>query len=68
MVSKGRRKKETSKVNWHVQSIELRVPRVCVSMDLSMSIVDDNHELDRILESTNLDKYELMDLAYGAKG
>ena len=58
-------------MNRHVQSV--RVPRVCVSveytlhmctiiMDLSMSITDDDHELDRILESTNLDEYEIIDL------
>ena len=27
-----------------------------------MSIIDNDHELDRILESTNLDKYKLIDL------
>ena len=27
-----------------------------------MSIIDDKHKLDRILESMNLDEYELMDL------
>ena len=27
-----------------------------------MSITDDNHKLDRILESTDLDKYELINL------
>ena len=51
----------TLKVNGHVQSVEVRVPRVCIS-DLSMLIIDNNHELDRILESMNLDEYELIDL------
>ena len=27
-----------------------------------MSIIDDNSELDRILETTNLDNYELTDI------
>ena len=35
-------------------------------MDLSVSIIDDDYEIDRIfkriLESTNLDEYELIDL------
>ena len=31
-------------------------------MDLSMCIIDDDLELVRILESMNLDKYELIDL------
>ena len=31
-------------------------------MYLSMSIIDDDHVLDRILESMNLDKYELIGL------
>ena len=31
-------------------------------MDLSMSIIDDDQELDRILESTNLDEYEPLNL------
>ena len=31
-------------------------------MDLCISIIDDNHEFDRILESTNLDEYEIIDL------
>ena len=31
-------------------------------MDLSVLIIDEENELDRILESTNLDQYELMDL------
>lgn len=31
-------------------------------MDLSMSLIDDDHELGRILEKTNLDEYELIDL------
>ena len=31
-------------------------------MDLSMLVVDDSLELDRILESTNLEEYELIDL------
>ena len=45
-----------------------RVPGVCISVqytttiDLSMLMTDDDHELDRILESTNLDKYELINL------
>ena len=29
-------------------------------MDFIMSIIDNNHKLDRILESTNLDEYELI--------
>ena len=31
-------------------------------MDLSMSVIDNDHELDRISESMNLDEYELIDL------
>ena len=31
-------------------------------MDLSRLIIEDDHEFDRILESTNLDKYRLIDL------
>ena len=31
-------------------------------MDLSVSITDDEHELKKTLESTNLDEYELIDL------
>ena len=27
-----------------------------------MSIIDDDHKLDRIIESTNLDEYEFIDL------
>ena len=38
-----------------------------LTMDLSMSIIDDDYELDsileRILESTNLDEHELIDLS-----
>ena len=33
-----------------------------LTMDLSVSITGHKHKLDRILESTNLDKYELIDL------
>ena len=32
-------------------------------MDLSMLIIDNDHDLDRILESVNLDEYELISLA-----
>ena len=39
-----------------------------VTMDLNMSIIDDNHKLDRILESTNLDKYELINLTMEEPG
>ena len=31
-------------------------------MDHSMSVIDDDNELDRILENTNLHEYELIDL------
>ena len=31
-------------------------------MDLRVSIIDDEHELTKILESTNLDEYDLIDL------
>ena len=31
-------------------------------MNLSMLIIDNDHKLDRILESANLNKYELIDL------
>ena len=38
-----------------------------LTMDLSVSIIEDDYELDtifkRILESTNLDEYELIDLS-----
>ena len=27
-----------------------------------MSVIDDDHKLDRILERTNIDKYKLIDL------
>ena len=49
----------------HLKSV--CVKELCVSgwytlaMDLNMSIIDDDYELDRILESMNLDKYELID-------
>ena len=33
-----------------------------ITMDLSMSITDDDHKLDRISESTNSDKYKLIKL------
>ena len=32
-------------------------------MDLSISIIDNDHELNRILKSMNLDEHELLDLA-----
>ena len=31
-------------------------------MDLSVSIIDDEHERNKILESTNFYEYELIDL------
>ena len=34
-------------------------------MDLSVSIIDDNQELDRILESMNLARVKTYQLAYG---
>ena len=33
-----------------------------VTLDLSVSIIDADHELDRIIKSTNLDEYECIDL------
>ena len=33
-----------------------------LTMDLSVLIIDDDHEIDRILENTNLEEYELTDL------
>ena len=33
-----------------------------------MSIIDDEHELSKILESTNLDEYELIDLPMKQSG
>ena len=37
-------------------------------MDLRVSIIDDEHELNKISESTNLDKYELIDLPMKQSG
>ena len=48
--------------------MEVRLGRVRISiqytknMDLRMSIIDDDHEVDRILESMNLDEYKLINL------
>ena len=33
-----------------------------LTVDLSMSVIDDHPELDRILDGTNLDEHELIDL------
>ena len=37
-------------------------------MDLSVSIIHDEHELNKIIESTNLDEYELIDLPMKQSG
>ena len=39
-----------------------------LTMDLSVSIIDDDHELNKILESTNSDEYELIDLPMKQSG
>ena len=52
------------KINRHEQSIDVRVPRVCVSFILRMSITDNNHKRDWILESANSYKYKLTDLPF----
>ena len=39
---------------------EIVCQRLLYFMDRSMSIIDDGHELERILESMNLDEYELI--------
>ena len=37
-------------------------------MDLRVSIIDDEHKLNKILESTNLDDYELIGLPMKQSG
>ena len=44
------------------KALGLRIVRQLLTYH-SMSIIDDNHEFDRILESTILDECELIDLA-----
>ena len=38
-----------------------QLSKITLAMDISISLIDDDDELDRILQNTNLDKYELTD-------
>ena len=50
-------------------SIIVRYHLICtLTMDLSVLIIDVKHELNKILESTNLHEYELIDLPIQQSG